>query len=51
MRSLALRLGLKFSPRDEKSPGTVGGGLPATAVTWEGVSAIEWDTGNTMKWE
>ncbi len=30
MRNLALRLGLKFSPRDDKSPGTLGGAGPSS---------------------
>ncbi len=51
MRSLALRLGLKFSPRDEKSPGTVGGGLPADAALWATSNAILWEAGNVMTWE
>ncbi len=48
MRNLALRLGLKLTPRDDKSPLTVG--PPATAALWVAGNNIEWTTGNDMKW-
>lgn len=48
MRKLALRLGLKLTPRDEKSPLTVG--PPHSAVFWVSGNNAEWDIGNDIKW-
>lgn len=50
MRNLALRLGLKLSPRDDKDPKSVSG-LPADAALWATGNAILWDAGNVMTWE